>query len=105
MLKIAMSWFPYIRSTHSSAFNVRSLYGSNRMVMSVAMVKVAPGQHRSIYCSLKGKEGISDIYPVSGEYDFFMIVQAESFAKLNRLMEDIQDSQHAIKARVIGRLR
>ena len=75
------------------------------MVMGVAMVKVAPGQHRSIYCSLKGKEGISDIYPVSGEYDFFMIVQAESFAKLNRLMEDIQESHHDIKARLIGRLR
>ena len=32
--------------------------------------------------------------PVSGEYDFFMIVQAESFAKMNRLMEDIQESHH-----------
>ena len=75
------------------------------MVMGVAMVKVAPGQHRSIYCTLKGKEGILDLYAVSGEYDFFMIVQAESFAKLNRLMEDIQESHHAIKARLIGRLR
>jgi DNA-binding Lrp family transcriptional regulator len=57
--------------------------------MSIAMVKVAPGPQRSVYCSLKGKEGILDLYTVSGEYDFFLIVQAESFAKLNRLMEDI----------------
>jgi DNA-binding Lrp family transcriptional regulator len=75
------------------------------MVMGVAMVKVAPGQHRSIHCTLKGKECILDLYAVSGEYDFFMIVQAESFAKLNRLMEDIQESHHTIKARLIGRLR
>jgi DNA-binding Lrp family transcriptional regulator len=75
------------------------------MVMGVAMVKVVPGQQRSIYCFLKGKEGILDLYPVSGEYDFFMIVKAESFAKLNRLMEDIQEIPHAIKARFIGRLR
>jgi DNA-binding Lrp family transcriptional regulator len=75
------------------------------MVMGIAMVKVAPGQQRSIYCSLKSKEGILDIYLVSGEYDFFMIVQAESFAELNRLMKDIQESHHAIKARLIGRLR
>jgi hypothetical protein len=46
-----------------------------------------------------------DLYPVSGEYDFFMIVQAESFANLNRLMADIQKSHHAIKAQLIGRLR
>ena len=75
------------------------------MVMGIAMVKVAPGQQRSIYCTLKGKECILDIYLVTGEYDFFMIVQAESFAKLNRLMEDIQESHHVIKARLIGRLR
>jgi hypothetical protein len=50
------------------------------MVMGIAMVKVEPGQQRSIYCSHKWKEGILDMYPVSGEYDFFMIVQAESLA-------------------------
>jgi DNA-binding Lrp family transcriptional regulator len=75
------------------------------MVMGIAMVKVVSGQQRSIYCFLKKKEGILDLYPVSGEYDFFMIVKAESFSKLNRLMEDIQESHNAIKARFIGRLR
>ena len=73
--------------------------------MGIAMVKVVPGQQRSIYCSLKEKEGILDIYPISGEYDFFMIVKAESFAKLNGLMEDIQEIPHAIKAQFFGRLR
>jgi DNA-binding Lrp family transcriptional regulator len=75
------------------------------MVMGVAMVKVVPGQQRSIYCTLKEKEGILDLYPVSGEYDFFIIVQAESFAKLNGLMEDIQEIPPAIKARFFGKLR
>jgi hypothetical protein len=75
------------------------------MVMGIAMVKVVPGQQRSIYCSLKEKDGILDLYPVSGGYDFFMIVQAESFAKLNRLMKDVQEIPYAIKARFIGRLR
>ena len=62
------------------------------------MVKVLPGQERSVYCSLKGKEGILDLYHVFGEYDFFLIMQAESLAKLNRLMEDIQESRHVITA-------
>jgi DNA-binding Lrp family transcriptional regulator len=75
------------------------------MIMGIAMVKVAPGRQRSVYCSLEGNEGILNIYPVSGQYDFFLVVQAENFAKLNRLMEDIQEKHHAIKARLIGMLR
>ena len=60
------------------------------------MVKVLPGQEKSVYCSLKGNEGILDLYHVFGEYDFFLIMQAESLAKLNRLMEDIQEIRHVI---------
>ena len=60
------------------------------------MVKVLPGQEKSVYCSLKGNEGILDLYHVFGEYDFFLIMQAESLAKLNRLMEDIREIRHVI---------
>jgi DNA-binding Lrp family transcriptional regulator len=77
----------------------------NIMIMGIAMVKVVPGRERSVYCFLKGKEGILDLYHVFGEYDFFLIIQAESLAKLKELVEDIQESHHAIKARFIGKLR
>ena len=60
------------------------------------MVKVVPGQERSVYCSLKGKEGILDLYHVFGDYDFFLIMRAESLAKLNGLMEEIQESHHVV---------
>ena len=66
------------------------------MVIGIAMVKVLPDQERSVYGSLKGKEGILDIYHVFGEYDFFLIMQAESLAKLNRLMENIREIRHVI---------
>ena len=66
------------------------------MVISIAMVKVVPGQERSVYCSLKGKEGILDLYHVFGDYDFFLIMRAESLAKLNGLMEEIQESHHVV---------
>jgi DNA-binding Lrp family transcriptional regulator len=69
------------------------------MVISIAMVKVLPGQERSTYCSFRRKKGILDIYHVFGEYDLFLIMQAESLAKLNGLMEDIQESHHVIAAR------
>ena len=66
------------------------------MVIGTAIVKVMPGQERSVYCSLKGKKGILDLYHVFGEYDFFLIMQAESLAKLNRLMENIREIRHVI---------
>jgi DNA-binding Lrp family transcriptional regulator len=69
------------------------------MVISIAMVKVLPGHERSAYCYLKSKEEILDIYHVFGEYDFFLILQSESPAKLNGLIEDIQESHHVIAAR------
>jgi DNA-binding Lrp family transcriptional regulator len=66
------------------------------MVISIAMVKVVPGQERSVYCSLKRKEGIMDLYHVFGDYDFFLIMRAESLAKLNGLIEEIQESHHVV---------
>ncbi len=75
------------------------------MIVGIAMVKVVPGRVGSVYCFLKGKEGILDLYHVFGEYDFFLIMQAESLAKLKELVADIQESHNAIKARFIGKLR
>jgi hypothetical protein len=76
-----------------------------KMIMGIVMVKVMPGLERSVYCFLKGKEGILDLYHVFGEYDFFLILQAESLAKLKELVANIQESHNAIKARFIGKLR
>jgi hypothetical protein len=72
------------------------LYARDGMIIGIAMVKVMPGQERSIYVSLKGKEGILDLYHIFGEYDFFLIMQAESLAKLNWLMKDIQECRYVI---------
>ena len=72
--------------------------------IGIAVVKVVPGQESSVYSSLKGKEGILNLYHVSGEYDFFLVVKGE-FSKLNKLMEDLQENHHAVKARLLGRLR
>jgi DNA-binding Lrp family transcriptional regulator len=69
------------------------------MVISIAIVKVLPGQERSSYRYLKRKKEILDIYHVFGEYDFFLIMQAESPAKLNGLIEDIQESHYVIATR------
>jgi DNA-binding Lrp family transcriptional regulator len=71
------------------------------MVIGITMVKVMPGEERIVYCSLKGKDGILDVYHIFGEYDFFVVLQAESLVKLKELMENIQETHDVILARTI----
>lgn len=61
------------------------------MVIGVTMLKVMPGHERSVYHVLKGKEGVKDIYHVFGEYDFFVIMQADGIARINSIVENIRD--------------
>ncbi len=71
------------------------------MVMGVTMVKVAPGQERFVYSSLKIRDEILDIYHVFGEYDFIAMLQAEDIIKLNQFMERIQEMHGVLLARTI----
>ena len=71
------------------------------MVIGITMVKVMPGQERLVYFSLKGKDGIRDVYHIFGEYDFFVVLQAECLVKLKELMEDIQYTHNVVLARTI----
>ncbi len=67
------------------------------MVIAVAMVGVTPGCERSIYYSLKNNAGVLDIYHIFGEYDFFMILQADGLSGLNQIIDDVQ-AMHGIAA-------
>ena len=67
------------------------------MVIAVAMVGVTPGCERSAYYSLKNKDEVMDIYHVFGEYDFFMILQADGLIKLNEIIDNVH-SMHGIAA-------
>lgn len=71
------------------------------MVIGITMVRVMPGQERSVYCSLKGKDGILDVYHIFGEYDFFVVLQSDSRFKLRELVENIQETHDVILARTI----
>jgi DNA-binding Lrp family transcriptional regulator len=71
------------------------------MVMGVTMVKVAPGQERFVYSSLKTRDETLDVYHVFGEYDFIAMLHTETVSKLNQLMEHIQEMHGVIMARTI----
>ena len=69
------------------------------MVIGTAIVKVMPGQESLVYRSLRGKEELLALYHVFGDYDFFLIMQAENLAELNGLMEAIQEDRRIAAAR------
>ena len=71
------------------------------MVLGVAMVKVMPGKERSVYYAIKCKGEVLDIYHIFGEFDFFIILQAEGLGKLNMLIEEIQEINGVTEARTI----
>lgn len=71
------------------------------MVIAVAMVGVAPGSERSAYFNLKNKDGVMDIYHIFGEYDFFMILQADGLIKLNQSVDNVQAMNDIAAVRTI----
>jgi uncharacterized protein with GYD domain len=71
------------------------------MVIGVTAIKVVPGQERSAYQALKHRDGIEQIYHAFGEYDFFIVMQAEGMDNLNLLMENIQGMGQIARAQTI----
>jgi len=55
------------------------------------MVKVVPGQERSVYNALREIDGIKDVYHVFGEYDFVVVLEVEGLSVLNRLVDTIRE--------------
>ncbi|MDD3565652.1 MAG: Lrp/AsnC ligand binding domain-containing protein [Methanothrix sp.] len=60
-------------------------------MIGVTMVKVVPGQERSVYNALREIEGIKDVYHVFGEYDFVVVLEVEGLSVLNRLVDTIRE--------------
>jgi len=61
------------------------------MVIGVTMIKVVPGQERTVFNALKDTEGIKDVYHVFGEYDFVVILEVEGLSVLNRIVDVIRE--------------
>jgi len=55
------------------------------------MVKVTPGQEKTVYGALREIDGIKDVYHVFGEYDFVVIIEVEGLSMLNRLVDTIRE--------------
>lgn len=61
------------------------------------MIKVQCGQERSAYDYLQKKTEVRDIYRLFGEYDFFLVLQADGKKGLAQMIREINEEQSVIK--------
>uniref|UniRef100_A0A7C2SQ54 Lrp/AsnC family transcriptional regulator n=1 Tax=Archaeoglobus fulgidus TaxID=2234 RepID=A0A7C2SQ54_ARCFL len=71
------------------------------MVIGVTMVNVMPGKEKAVYLTVKGKKGVREVYHVFGEFDFVVIIEADSLSELNRLVDEIRGIEGVTKTQTV----
>jgi len=71
------------------------------MVIGVTMVKAIPGQERSAYSAIKGKDEVRKVYHAFGGCDFLAVIQAVDLPTLRDVLEEIKVSLGVAGTRVI----
>ncbi len=71
------------------------------MVIGVTMVNVSPGREKDVYVSIKEMKYVRDIYHVFGEFDFVVIIQADSLSELNKTVDEIRSVDGVTKTQTV----
>lgn len=71
------------------------------MVIGVTMVNVTPGKEKTAFNQLHNITGIKDVYHVFGEYDFVVIINVDDLSDLNRIVDDIRESEFVTATQTI----
>ncbi len=61
------------------------------------MIKVRSGQERSVYADLQKRPEVRDVYRLFGEYNFFLVMQADGKNGLGQMLSQIKEEQNVIK--------
>jgi len=67
------------------------------MMIGLTMIKVRPGYEKSAYWDLKRRPEVKDVFRLFGEYNFFLILQAEGTNRLNQILKEIEEEVKAVK--------
>ncbi|RUM33696.1 MAG: Lrp/AsnC family transcriptional regulator [Archaeoglobus sp.] len=71
------------------------------MVIGVTMVNVKPGKEKDVYIAVKDMKNVREIYHVFGEFDFVIIIQADSLSELNRTVDDIRNIDGVLRTQTV----
>lgn len=61
------------------------------------MIKVVPGYEKSVYRDLQRRRGVRNVYRLFGEFNFFLIMQAERRSMLSNLLNEIKEEEKVVK--------
>lgn len=61
------------------------------------MIKVRSDKERSVYADLKKRPEVRDVYRLFGEYDFFLVMQADGKKRLGQMLSQIEEGENIIK--------
>lgn len=61
------------------------------------MIKVRPGHERLAYADLQKRPEVRDIYRLFGEYNFFLVMQADGRTRFNQILKEISETEEVIK--------
>ncbi|VVB71779.1 Uncharacterised protein [uncultured archaeon] len=67
------------------------------MVIGLTMIKVSLGREKSVYADLQKRAGIRDVYRLFGEYNFFLVMQAEGKMDLGKMLHEIENEESVIE--------
>jgi DNA-binding Lrp family transcriptional regulator len=65
--------------------------GGINIVVGITMLKVLPGQEAEAYRRLKNMESVKEVYRVTGDVNFFVILKTQDRTVLYRLVEAIKE--------------
>lgn len=65
------------------------------MIIGFAMLKTLCGHENEAYLDLKKISGVKEAYRILGEYQIFVILQAEDAAALHSLIDMVKSIPHA----------
>ena len=61
------------------------------------MIKVRPGHERLAFADLHQRPEVRDVYRLFGEYDFFLVMQAEGKTRFNQILKEISEKEEVIQ--------
>ncbi|MCS7118897.1 MAG: Lrp/AsnC ligand binding domain-containing protein [Archaeoglobaceae archaeon] len=60
------------------------------MIVGVTLVNVSAGKEKEVYVKMKEIDKVKDVYHVFGEFDFVVIIHANTLSELNKTVDEIR---------------
>ncbi len=64
------------------------------MVIGITMIKIVPDHEKASYDALRETRGVREIYHLFGEFDFFLVLEAQDRTGLSQLLKEIRTQKY-----------